>query len=174
MAFNFNPDNNGTVLGRLARDPKIFTNSDGSKSVNFVVMADRGYKDDQGKDVADAVPVTAFVRSQTDINVTPFVNIHKGDLVRVNTTIRVGKPYQKNGETIYPGPEIAVEYIKNLEPKSVTQGRLAERLRKAEQENQNLQGQGQQEKAPAAQPAAAAASTAPAQAAENSYDDPPF
>lgn len=28
-----NPMNHGTVIGRLARDPKIFTNSDGSKKV---------------------------------------------------------------------------------------------------------------------------------------------
>lgn len=169
MALNFNPSNNGTIIGRLARDPKVFTNKDGSKSVNFVVMADRGYKDEQNNDVSDAVPVTAFVRAKTDINVTPFVNIHKGDLVHVSTSIRVGKPYQKNGETVYPGPEIAVEFIKNLEPKSVTQGRLSNRLAKAQEENQALQGQA----APAQEPVAAAAA-APAQDAQNSYDDPPF
>lgn len=137
MTYNFNPDNNGSVTGRLARDPKFFANKDGSTTVYATVMADRTYEDKTtGKVPTDAVPLEAWVRPDKDVKSTVYGLMHRGDLVKVDYAIRVGKPYEKDGETIYPAAQLAPEFVKLLEPKAVTQARLAKRVADAEATNQ--------------------------------------
>ena len=94
-----NPRNNGTVIGRLASDPRHFTNQDGSKKVVFTIMADRNWTNAQNERQADGIPVEAFVRAATQ-GLGPYANIHKGDLVAVNTSLRMDR-YTRNGEPVF-------------------------------------------------------------------------
>lgn len=149
-----NPRNNGNLVGRLAGDPKVFENSDGSKKVLFTVFADRNFTNAQGERQSDGISVEAFVRAQTP-GIGPFSNIHKGDLVALGTTLRVDR-YAKNGETVYD-LKVIVEDITFLEPRSVTQARLGERVAAAEAQNAQL-AQAPAAAAPAAVPAGAVAS----------------
>ncbi|MFD4946999.1 single-stranded DNA-binding protein [Streptomyces sp. NPDC058409] len=149
-----NPRNNGAIVGRLANDPKVFENKDGSKKVLFTIFADRNYTNGQNQRDSDAVPVEAFVRAQTQ-GLGPYSNIHKGDLVAVGYTLRMDR-YFKNGEQIFDLKVIS-EDITFLEPRSVTQARLTERVQTAEAQNQAIK---QEQAAPvaAAAPAVAHAS----------------
>jgi single-strand DNA-binding protein len=133
-----NPRNNGQLIGRLANDPRAFENRDGSKKVLFTVFTDRNYTNGQNQRDSDAVPVEAFVRSQTQ-GLGPYSNIHKGDLVAVAYTLRMDR-YSKEGEQVFDLKVIS-EDITFLEPRSVTQARLNERVQNAEAQNHALQAQ---------------------------------
>ena len=152
-----NPRNNGQLIGRLANDPKVFENKDGSKKVLFTVFTDRAYTNAQNQRDSDAVPVEAFVRAQTQ-GLGPYANIHKGDLVAVGYTLRMDR-YTKNGEPVFDLKVIS-EDITFLEPRSVTQARLNERVQNAEAQNQALQAQ-----------AAPVAAAAPAVAHASAVDE---
>ncbi|MBT8163208.1 MULTISPECIES: single-stranded DNA-binding protein [Arthrobacter] len=130
-----NPRNNGTLLGRLANDPKIFPNQDGSAKVMFTVYTDRNFKNGNGEVVSDALPVERFISKTTDFQATPYARIHKGDLVALQTALRANV-YEKNGETVYDDIKIVVEELTFLESRLVTQNRLAKRVTTAEQSNQ--------------------------------------
>ncbi|MER6520023.1 single-stranded DNA-binding protein [Streptomyces sp. NPDC001553] len=133
-----NPRNNGQLIGRLANDPKVFDNKDGSKKVLFTVFTDRAYTNAQNQRDSDAVPVEAFVRAQT-LGSGPYANIHKGDLVAVAYTLRMDR-YSKGGEQVFDLKVIS-EDITFLEPRSVTQARLNERVQNAEARSMALQAQ---------------------------------
>lgn len=146
-----NPRNNGQLIGRLANDPKVFENKDGSKKILFTVFTDRAYTNAQNQRDSDAVPVEAFVRAQTQ-GLGPYANIHKGDLVAVGYTLRMDR-YSKNGEQVFDLKVIS-EDITFLESRSVTQARLNERVRAAEAQNQTIK---QEQAAPVAVAAPAVA-----------------
>lgn len=129
-----NPVNHGTLVGRLARDPKLFTNGDGSKKVVFTVFANRNFKNAQGEALSDAIPVEAFIPKGTDFAKTPFASIHRGDQVSLNTALRMDS-YLRDGENVYD-LKVVVEGISFLESRQITQTRLAERVVVAEQTNQ--------------------------------------
>lgn len=153
-----NPANTGTIIGRLARDPKVFSNADGSKKVSFTIYADRNFKNSAGETLSDAIPVEAFVRKDVDLARTPYSSIHKGDLIAVGTSLRLDS-YTRGGEKVFD-LKVVAENVTFLEPRSVVQARLAERVTQAEQVN---------EQAKAAVPAAVAAAVQP-----TLTDEPPF
>ncbi|MEU6261829.1 single-stranded DNA-binding protein [Saccharopolyspora shandongensis] len=146
-----NPRNNGQLIGRLARDPKVFENKDGSKKVLFTIFADRNYTNTKNERPSDGIPVEAFVRAQTQ-GLGPYSNIHRGDLVAVGYALRMDR-YTKNGAEVFELKVIS-EDITFLEPRLVTQARMNERVQAAEAQNQALQAQASAS-APVAQPAAA-------------------
>lgn len=156
-----NPRNSATVVGRLTKDPVVFANQDGSKKVAFTLMADHNYTDSQGNRGADAVPVEAFVRAATN-GTGPFSSIHKGDLVAVNLKLRQDR-YTKHGVEVFELKAI-VEDITFLEPRSVTQARVNERVAVAEAQNQAMHAQAPATVAAAAQPVAVAVQS----------EEPPF
>ncbi|MEV7872479.1 single-stranded DNA-binding protein [Streptomyces sp. NPDC088124] len=153
-----NPRNNGQLIGRLANDPKVFENRDGSKKVLFTVFTDRAYTNAQNQRDSDAVPVEAFVRAQTQ-GAGPYAKIHKGDLVAVGYTLRMDQ-YSKGGERFFDLKVISGD-ITFLEPRSVTQTRLNERVQNAEARIQAL-------RAPAPTPVVA---VAPAVAYTSAVDE---
>lgn len=132
-----NTRNFGSLTGRLARDPKVFSNQDGSKKVSFTIMADRAFKNRNGEVDSDAIQVEVFIRKETDFASTPYANIHKGDLVQVETTLRQNTYTDAQGTTHY-GIVVRVESISFLEPRSVTQNRLAQRINEAEVQNEQV------------------------------------
>ncbi|MEW1548432.1 single-stranded DNA-binding protein [Streptomyces tsukubensis] len=133
-----NPNSTASVIGRLANDPKVFENKDGSKKVMFTAFVDRGYTDTKGNRISDALPFEAFVRAQTT-GAGPFVHVHKGDLVALVYEPRMNR-YTKNGVEVFE-LKLEIQNISFLESRATTQARLAERVTKAEARNQSLQVQ---------------------------------
>ncbi|WP_026819986.1 single-stranded DNA-binding protein [Arthrobacter castelli] len=128
-----NPANNGNLVGRLARDPKVWENSDGSKKVAFTVFADRNYKNN-GEVLSDAVPVEAFVRKDTDFEATPFASLFQGSRLALSTSLRMDS-YTRGDEQVYD-LKVVVEAVTFLESKTESQKRLAKRAAEAGQVNQ--------------------------------------
>lgn len=123
-----NLNNQGSVIGRLAADPRVFTNADGSKKVLLTVYADRAYKNaTTGQRDSDRVQLEAWVRAETE-GIGVFGHMHTGDLVSLGYSIRSGEyPDKKTGEMIYT-QSLAVQDVSLLESLSTTSARLAARL----------------------------------------------
>lgn len=131
-----NPNSTASVIGRLANDPRVFVNPDGSKKVILTAFVDRGYTDAKGNRVSDALPFETFVRAQT-AGIGPFEHVHKGDLVALSYEPRMNR-YAKNGVEVFE-VKLEIQGISFLEPRTITQARLAERVTKVEAQNQLLQ-----------------------------------
>ncbi|WP_394941196.1 single-stranded DNA-binding protein [Psychromicrobium sp. YIM B11713] len=129
--------NSGILTGRLARDPKVFVNQDGSAKVVFTVFANRNYKNRSGERLSDAIPMEAFINKDTNFEATPYANIHRGDLVTVGTELRMNE-YERGGETVRDLKVIAIG-ITFLESRQTVQNRLAQRVNAAEQTNREVQ-----------------------------------
>lgn len=124
-----NPNNNGSFIGRIAGDPVRFMNQDGSSRVKFQIYADRDFADRKGNVLSDIIPLENYIPAGGSVG--PFGRIHKGDLIATSTATRC-RPYEKNGETVYPAPTIEVDKLQFLEKKAVTEARVAERVAKGE------------------------------------------
>lgn len=124
-----NPNNNNTAIGRVAGDPVRFVNSDGSSRVKFSVYSDRNFTNRNGEIVSDIIPLDSGYLGPDQVG--PFGRIHKGDQVAVTHEVR-SRPYEKDGETVYPAPTLEVQNVQFLEKKAVTETRLAERVTKGE------------------------------------------
>ncbi|MGW3973848.1 single-stranded DNA-binding protein [Streptomyces ardesiacus] len=133
-----NPNSTASVIGRLANDPKVFENKDGSKKVMLTAFVDRSYTDSQGNRISDALPFETFVRAQTQ-GIGPFAHVHKGDLVSLSYEPRMNR-YTKNGVEVFE-VKLEIQNISFLESRATTRARLAERVTKAEAQNQSLQAQ---------------------------------
>lgn len=127
-----NPLNNVNLVGRLAADPKVFTNSDQSRKVAFTVMVSNDFvTESTGKREAQAIDVEAFIskdRAGQDLGV--YGLIHKGDLVAVNASLRSNNYTDKDGKKVY-GMTVSVNRIQMLESRSVTKDRQASREQEA-------------------------------------------
>lgn len=120
-----NTNNNSNFTGRLAADPRVFDNKDGSKKVLFTLYADRNRRNAAGDVISDQVSVEALVSAKTD-GLGPYGYAHKGDLVAVATHVEC-VPYVKDGKKVFPPMSLMIDDITFLEPRSVTQARLAKR-----------------------------------------------
>lgn len=119
-----NPLNNGTVIGRLPKDPKIFENKDGSKSVRFTVMARNGYKNAQGGYDSTGVDLEAFIPATAEGNGVYDI-LKKGILVQVTYEIRRNTwPDKKTGEMHYD-QVLRVNDVRVLESKATTDARAS-------------------------------------------------
>lgn len=94
-----NLNNFGIVNGRMAKDPKVFTNSDGSRKVMVSVATQHDYKGKDGKRGVDYIQLEAFLPADKEGN-GAFDYLHKGDRVAFQYTVRQNV-FEKNGETIY-------------------------------------------------------------------------
>lgn len=151
---NINPKNFGVIKGRLASNPRFFTNKDGSRTVRFTVLADQNFTKRNGERGTDAVSVERFIPNDRGNGV--FDMIHQGDLVTVMhhpTTDVYTDP--NTGETHYI-PKNIVDDVQMDEKREVTTARLARRA--AEQDAKNRAAQASQ---PVAAPVAPAAAPAP-------------
>lgn len=122
---NANPNNNGTLIGRLAADPRAFLNQDGSKKVKVTLYVERDYKK-EGKTVSDQVSVEAFVSKEAN-GLGPYSYAHAGDLVAVSTHIEQQPYVAANGEKVFPPATVVADGIRFLESRTTTQTRLARR-----------------------------------------------
>lgn len=122
---NINPKNFAVIKGRLASDPRFFTNKDGSRTVRFTILADQNFTKRNGERGTDAVSVERFIPNDRGNGV--FDMIHQGDLVTVMhhpTTDVYTDP--DTGETHYI-PKNIVDDVQMDEKREVTTARLARR-----------------------------------------------
>lgn len=152
-----NPRNNGIAIGRLASDPRLFENKDGSRTVRLTVLVDQDFTDRNGERGTDAVPVERFIPADRGNGV--FDMVHQGDLVQVSYRTTTDSYVDRNGERRYV-TKLIVADVQMLESRRVTTERLAKRA--AQQDAQNRAAQ--QVAAPAApvQQVAPVAQAAPA------------
>jgi len=125
--------NRGQITAaRLAADPKVFTNSDGSKSVHLTVYVDRSYRGADGTRPSDRIQLETFVRAETDIAKTPFAFMHQGDKVALEYELRSSTYADKaTGEVKYA--QVAhITDVELLDSLATTSARLAQRLNAAQ------------------------------------------
>ena len=169
-----NPRNNGTAIGRLASDPRLFENKDGSRTVRLTVLVDQDFTDRNGERGTDAVPVERFIPADRGNGV--FDMVHQGDLVQVSYRTTTDSYIDRNGERRYV-TKLIVADVQMLESRRVTTERLAKRA--AQQDAQNRAAQAAAPVAPAApvaapvQQVAAPAASAPVSQAPQTpvFDD---
>lgn len=94
--------NFGVVQGRLARDPKVLSNKDGSRTVLFTVIAKNNYVSRDGEVGTEAIPLKAFVSAE-NVNerrtgVYPYLK--QGKAVTVGYHVRT-ESFERDGETVY-------------------------------------------------------------------------
>lgn len=93
-----NPSNSISLIGRLASDPKVFENRDGSKKVLGTIMVN-GSK----AGTVDAIPFQAFVPARVAKagKLNGWGSVHKGDLVHMSGSLRSGAYTGADGNTVY-------------------------------------------------------------------------
>ena len=117
-----NASNFGIANGRLAADPVIFENSDGSHKVKFTVIADNNYKTN-GEYGSSAVPVQAFIAAGRGPGAYGFLG--KGDRVNVAYSARQ-ESFEKDGATQY-------QLVLNVEDLDVIDTKAEREARRANQ-----------------------------------------
>lgn len=122
---------NAVILeGRLAENPRVNVNSDGSKGVMITLIHDTGRKNKEGKAITSRINVRAFIRAGVE-SVTPYEMCHEGDLIGVQGEVRCDAPYMKDGVTVYPSQYILAQKMEFKESKSVTDARRAKKVAEA-------------------------------------------
>ena len=116
-----NPRNFGFATGRLTKDPKTFENKDGSKKI-IVSLAMRNLNTKNNESAF--VDFTGFVPKETKVPV--YDMIHEGDLVMITYDLR-NNNYTLADGTKHFEVQMRISNIDILEPKSVTDARLAAR-----------------------------------------------
>lgn len=125
-----NPVNTLTLVGRTTRDFVIKENSDGSKTLLGTLAVDANYQTREGESITDFIPFQTFI-NRTVKGIGSWANVGKGDQIAVSASVQL-RPYQKNGETVYPEVSVVVEgYPQFLESRSVTTARRAEQVKAA-------------------------------------------
>lgn len=148
--------NFGIATGRLATDPVVFDNKDGSKKVKVKLGIQDNFKSgpDNTKQ-ARFVEFDAFVSAENaKKGLGVYDMMHQGDLVSLQYTLQPNS-YEKDGKTVYT-TNLLVQSVDLLESRATTQARAAKKAAEAAAAGAE---------APAAAPEAAAAGVA---------DDQPF
>lgn len=94
-----NIKNFGVVVGRLTKEPTVFTNSDGSRKVMLTVAAQDNFKNAANEREAQFVNLEAFVSNKSQ-GLGVYEYMHKGDTVGLGYTVKSNN-YEKNGEQVY-------------------------------------------------------------------------
>lgn len=117
-----NIKNFGTVIGRLTKEPVVFSNSDGSRKVMLTVATQDNFKNAGGERGTQFVNLEAFVSNQTQ-GLGVYDYMHKGDMVGIGFTVK-SNSYEKNGETVY-SQVLQVTDVDLMESKTAQERRAA-------------------------------------------------
>lgn len=116
-----NPDSFGIATGRLARDPKVFENKDGSKSVRFTLMIRNAFKGADGNYGSQGIDYQAFVPKTVD-GLGVYGVLKTGSLVQVTYEPRENNFTDKDGVAHYE-QILFVTDVRIREPKSAAAAR---------------------------------------------------
>lgn len=95
-----NISNYGVIEGRLAKDPKVFTNSDGSRKVMITVAAQRNYKNKDGQRETDFIQLEHYLPATKEGN-GAYDILKKGDTAAFQYTVRPNNYEDANGNMHY-------------------------------------------------------------------------
>lgn len=95
-----NIKNYGVAIGRLVKDPVVFSNKDGSKKVMITLAVQDNYKSADGTKGSQFIALEAFVSNKSTGN-TVYDYMHKGDKVGVEYTVRTNNYKDAKGEDVY-------------------------------------------------------------------------
>jgi single-strand DNA-binding protein len=130
--------NRGQITAaRLAADPKVFVNSDGSKSVHLTVYVDRPYRAQDGTRPSDRIQLEAFLRAETEFARTPFAFMHTGDKVALEYELRSSTYADKATGEIKYSQVCYITDVELLDSLATTNARLAQRLGAAQVADQS-------------------------------------
>ena len=88
------------LTGRLAKDPYINENKDGSKKINMTLAVSASYKDSDGKAHVDYIDVETFISKERK-SIGGYEFIKKGTRVGVTGRLRQNIYTDKNNKTVY-------------------------------------------------------------------------
>ena len=124
MATNMR--NFGICEGRLTRDPKVFTNSDGSKKVMLNVAVQDNFKSGpEQKKGSQFIQLEAFVSNKQN-GIGVFGYMHKGDMVGLGYTVRTNNYTDRDGNKVY-SQVLLIQDVDLKESKTTTDARMAKR-----------------------------------------------
>lgn len=105
-----NLDNYGVLTGRLAKDPTVFENSDGSRHTAITVAVKNNFRSANGQFDVNFIDLEGYISAaQVETNKANskpengvYAYMHKGDPISVAFSMRRNKYNdQKTGETVY-------------------------------------------------------------------------
>lgn len=116
--------NYGVAIGRLTRDPKVFTNKDGSKKVLLTLACTDNFRSGPDKTKATQfVSLEGFVSKNAN-GLGVYDHMGKGDLIGVDYAVRSNVFKNAQGEDEYR-TVLAIQGVELMESKSVTTARHA-------------------------------------------------
>ena len=123
-----NLSNYGMLTGRLAKDPLVFDNKDGSRKIKLTLAVQNNYRNSKtGEYEAQFIPVEAFIPSgKTGLGA--FDYMHKGDKITVQYAVKATHYIDVNSNELY-AVVLQIENIRldetrtNTETKTTTQKR---------------------------------------------------
>lgn len=123
-----NLSNYGVLTGRLAKDPLVFDNKDGSRKVKLTLAVQNNYRNkDTGEHEAQFIPVEAFIPADKQ-NLGAFDYMHKGDKITVQYAVKATHYTDVSSNEIY-AVVLQIENVRldetrtNTETKTTTQKR---------------------------------------------------
>lgn len=125
--------NSGRVIGRLTKDPVIFTNKDGSRKIMITIAARDNFKAKDGSTGTQFVPVEAFVPANKQGNGV-YDYMSKGHMVGVEYEVRNNNYKDKDGKDHYE-ISLLVQTVDLMEPKKTNTAQATEATVEPEQED---------------------------------------
>lgn len=134
--------NSFTLVGRLASDPKIFSNSDGSHKVAMSIYTRMDFRNRNNQQVTHSVPVEQFIPAKSAQNFLPLFqsNLGEGDEVAVTGHMETQSYTGRDGRRVFELKAVLDTLPTFLESRQTTQARRTEKAAKRQVGN----GQGYQ------------------------------
>jgi len=118
-----------SLTGRLVRDPVFFYHKDGSRKARATIAVQDNFKSGANKKrQSQFITVEQFLPAQ--IGMGPWGNVTKGSQIQILGHLE-SNIYEKDGETIYGGILVVVDYVNYLESRAETAARRAANARSA-------------------------------------------
>lgn len=101
-----------TIIGRLTRDPELKYTTNGNAVSRMTVAVDRNYKDAEGNNVVDFIPIIAWKKLAEIVA----EHMKKGKLIAVHGSLQI-RSYDDKGETKYIAEVIAddIRFLEKIE-----------------------------------------------------------
>lgn len=122
-----NLNNYGMLTGRLAKDPLVFDNKDGSRKVKLTLAVQNNYRNSKtGEHEAQFIPLEAFIPSGKTLGAYDYM--HKGDKITVQYAVKATHYTDVSSNEIY-AVVLQIENVRldetrtNTETKTTTQKR---------------------------------------------------
>lgn len=125
--------NVGRVIGRLTKDPVVFTNKDGSRKIMLTVAARDNFKAKDGSTGTQFVPVEAFIPANKQGNGV-YDYMSKGHMVGIEYEVRNNNFKDKDGKDHYE-ISLLIQAVDLMEPKKTATQTAEEPVGEPEQED---------------------------------------